>query len=42
MEFTPGTFFGADQASGYMRFNLACPHDRVLLAVEQLEKAIKG
>ena len=42
VEFTPGTFFGAKTGSGYMRFNLACPHERVLLAVEQLEKAIKG
>ena len=40
VEFTPGTFFGAEAGQGFMRVNLACQHDRVRLAVEQLAKAI--
>ena len=42
VEFTPGVAFGATEGSGFMRVNLACPHERVRLAAQQLEKAIKG
>jgi len=40
VEFTPGTFFGEEVGDGFLRINLACQHDRVKLAVEQLKKAI--
>ena len=40
VEFTPGTFFGAEAGNGFLRVNLACQHARVKLAVEQLKKAI--
>ena len=40
--FTPGTFFGKETGDGFVRVNLACPHARVRLAAEQLEKAVKG
>ncbi len=42
VEFTPGTFFGAEAGEGFLRVNLACQHERVRLAAQQLEKAIKG
>ena len=42
VEFTPGTFFGAEIGDGFLRINLACQHDRVRLAAQQLEKAVKG
>ena len=42
VEFTPGTFFGAEIGDGFLRINLACQHDRIRLAAQQLEKAIKG
>jgi len=42
VEFTVGTFFGAEAGEGFMRINLACQHSRIRLAVEQLAKAIKG
>ena len=41
VEFTPGTFFGADAGEGFLRVNLACPHERVRLAAEQIERALK-
>ena len=40
VEFTPGTFFGEEAGEGFLRVNLACQHDRVKQAVEQLKKAI--
>lgn len=40
VEFTPGTFFGAEAGEGFLRVNLACQHARIRLAVEQLAKAI--
>ena len=39
VEFTSGTFFGKELGDGYLRVNLACPHDRVRQAVEQLARA---
>ena len=42
MEFTFGTFFGETLGEYHVRINLACPHGRVIKAVESLEKAIKG
>ena len=42
VEFTPGTFFGEEAGQGFMRVNLACQHDRIRLAVEQLANAILG
>ena len=41
VEFTPGTFFGAVAGEGFLRVNLACPHERVRLAAEQIERALK-
>lgn len=40
VEFTPGTFFGAQAGEGFLRINLACPHDRIRLAARQLAKAV--
>lgn len=40
VEFTPGTFFGAKAGEGFLRVNLACPHDRIRLAAGQLAKAV--
>ncbi len=42
VEFTGGTFFGERLGEYHLRINLACQHDRVVKAVESLEKAIKG
>jgi len=42
VEFTFGTFFGEKLGEYHVRINLACQHDRVIKAVESLEKAIKG
>lgn len=42
VEFTPGTFFGKADGEGFLRVNLACPHRRVRLAAQQLERAIKA
>ena len=41
VEFTPGTFFGEAAGEGFLRINLACPHERVRLAAEQIERALK-
>ncbi len=41
VEFTPGTFFGEKAGDGFLRINLACPHERVRLAARQLESAVK-
>lgn len=41
VEFTPGTFFGKEAGEGFLRVNLACPHDRVRQAAGQLERALK-
>lgn len=40
VEFTPGTFFGKEAGEGFLRVNLACPHERVRLAAKQLAKAV--
>ena len=40
VEFTPGTFFGEEAGEGFLRVNLACPHDRIRLAASQLAKAV--
>ena len=42
VEFTSGTFFGEKTGEGFLRVNLACQHDRIRQAVEQLARAIKG
>ena len=42
VEFTFGTFFGAEAGEGFVRVNLACQHDRVRQTVDQLAKAILG
>lgn len=42
VEFTSGTFFGQESGEGFLRFNLACQHDRVRQAVRQMAKAILG
>lgn len=42
VEFTAGTFFGEKTGEGFLRINLACPHARIVDAVERLEKAING
>ena len=42
VEFNNGTFFGEVAGEYHLRINLACQHDRVLKAVESLEKAVKG
>lgn len=42
VEFTAGTFFGEKAGDGFLRINLACPHARIVDAVERLEKAING
>lgn len=42
VEFNNGTFFGEVAGEYHLRINLACQHERVLKAVESLEKAIKG
>lgn len=39
VEFTPGTFFG-QAGDGFLRVNLACPHQRVMDAAERLAKAV--
>ena len=41
VEFTPGTFFGEAAGEGFLRVNLACPHERVRLAAGQIERALK-
>ena len=41
VEFTPGTFFGEAAGEGFLRVNLACPHERVRLAAGQIEQALK-
>ena len=40
VEFTPGTFFGKECGDGFLRVNLACPHERVALAARQLSRAV--
>jgi len=42
VEFNPGTIFGQEAGEGMIRINLACQHDRIRLAAEQLAKAILG
>lgn len=42
VEFTGGTFFGEEAGEYHVRINLACQHERIRLAAQQLEKAIKG
>ena len=42
VEFTGGTFFGETAGEYHVRINLACQHERIRLAAQQLEKAIKG
>ena len=41
VEFTAGTFFGEAAGEGFLRVNLACPHERVRLAAGQIEQALK-
>ena len=41
VEFTPGTFFGETAGEGFLRVNLACPHERARLAAGQIERALK-
>ena len=41
VEFTPGAFFGGRAGDGFLRINLACPHERIRLAARQLESAVK-
>ncbi|MEG2356587.1 MAG: PatB family C-S lyase [Clostridia bacterium] len=40
--FTAGTFFGQEEGEGFLRINLACPHNQILDAVKRLEKAVKA
>ncbi len=42
VELTPGTMFGPETGEGYLRMNLACQHDRIRQAVNQLAKALLG
>ena len=42
VEFTAGTFFGEKAGDGFLRINLACPHARIVDAVERLETARNG